>query len=56
MSLAILHHLLNVSVQLANKSGFKQKKKISDTNRVENDAFTELLLSNENGIHGQIHM
>jgi hypothetical protein len=26
MSLVILHHLLNVSVQLANKWGFKQKK------------------------------
>jgi hypothetical protein len=26
MPLVILHHLLNVSVQLANKSGFKQKK------------------------------
>jgi hypothetical protein len=27
MPLVILHHLLNVSVQLANKSGFKQTKK-----------------------------
>jgi hypothetical protein len=27
MPLVILHHLLNVSVQLANKRGFKQKKK-----------------------------
>jgi hypothetical protein len=27
MSLVILHHLLNVSVQLANKRGFKHKKK-----------------------------
>jgi hypothetical protein len=26
MPLVILHHLLNVSVQLANKRGFKQKK------------------------------
>jgi hypothetical protein len=26
MPLVILHHLLNVSVQLANKWGFKQKK------------------------------
>jgi hypothetical protein len=26
MSLVILHHLLNVFVQLANKGGFKQKK------------------------------
>jgi hypothetical protein len=25
MPLVILHHLLNVSVQLANKRGFKQK-------------------------------
>jgi hypothetical protein len=28
MPLVILHHLLNVFVQLANKRGFKQKKKI----------------------------
>jgi hypothetical protein len=27
MPLVILHHLLNVFVQLANKKGFKQKKK-----------------------------
>jgi hypothetical protein len=27
MPLVILHHLLNVSVQLANKRGFKKKKK-----------------------------
>jgi hypothetical protein len=26
MPLVILHHLLNVSVQLANEMGFKQKK------------------------------
>jgi hypothetical protein len=26
MPLVILHHLLNVSAQLANKRGFKQKK------------------------------
>jgi hypothetical protein len=26
MPLVILHHLLKVSVQLANKKGFKQKK------------------------------
>jgi hypothetical protein len=28
MPLVILHHLLNVSVRLANKGGFKQKKMI----------------------------
>jgi hypothetical protein len=26
MPLVILHHLLNVSIQLANKRGFKKKK------------------------------
>jgi hypothetical protein len=29
MPLVILHHLLNVFVQLANKKGFKQKKMIA---------------------------
>jgi hypothetical protein len=33
MTLVILHHLLNVSVQLANKRGFKQKK-AADLNSV----------------------
>jgi hypothetical protein len=28
MPLVILHHLLNVFVQLANKRGFKKKKKL----------------------------
>jgi hypothetical protein len=30
MPLVIIHHLLNVSVQLANKRGFKQKKLLID--------------------------
>jgi hypothetical protein len=31
MPLVILHHLLNVFVQLANKRGFKKKKKKKNT-------------------------
>jgi hypothetical protein len=39
--LVILHHLLNVFVQLANKRGFKQQKKTKNI---------ELLLGNDNEI------
>jgi hypothetical protein len=38
MPLVILHHLLNVFVQLANKRGFKQKKNV------------DTLLGNESGL------
>jgi hypothetical protein len=31
MPLVILHHLLNVFVQLANKRGFKQKKNLKQS-------------------------
>jgi hypothetical protein len=34
MPLVILHHLLNVFVQLANKRGFKQKKLSKSVERV----------------------
>jgi hypothetical protein len=37
MPLVILHHLLNVFIQLANKRGFKQKKNINMTLNIENE-------------------
>jgi hypothetical protein len=43
MPLVILHHLLNVFVQLANKRGFKQKKNY----RIKNSLIVKLLLSVE---------
>jgi hypothetical protein len=37
MPLVILHHLLNVFVQLANKRGFKKKKKKKNVGEVSNN-------------------
>jgi hypothetical protein len=42
MPLVILHHLLNVSVQLANKRGLKKKKKRIFLENIRFEVFTEV--------------
>jgi hypothetical protein len=50
--LVILHYLLNVSVQLANKRGFKQKQKQKISHRLLN---VSVQLANKRGLKKKLH-
>jgi hypothetical protein len=45
MPLVILHHLLNVFVQLANKRGFTKKKKNSSTGSTVKSVYIDVVLT-----------